>query len=406
MERLSGLQGAQDRRETSEVMMRAFRTGPNMEDLLYRSRWTGVYGAPEYTRVVVAEGRVVSAVVTAPRAIRFGPVAVPAITIGPVGTHDRHCRKGYAATAMRETNRWAREQGVLVAYLQGIADFYHRFGYYPFAAYGTLKFQRREAEKVAAKGRVRKMTRGDLRAVSTLYRRISAARFCSAEREPALWPWLLKTGGNDNLFAEPRVILNEQGAVVGYFTRARRDGLHAPEIVVKPDEAGARVALGALTRLAKQREWKEISLSLPYDDPFCAFARQHVNADYGFNSHPTGGLLMAILDFPELLRRIEPMFAERRKAAGAMLKPQAFTLASDIGEVGLTITRSGVTIGEAVKGPRVTVPQRWLSGLLTGHWTPDDIAARPGVRLPKKLLPLLRALFPRTFPHVYQGDNY
>jgi len=63
-------------------------------------------------------------------------------------------------------------------------------------------------------------------------------------------------------------------------------------------------------------------------------------------------------------------------------------------------------IGEPSKGPRAFVPQRWLSGLLTGYYTPRDIAPRTGAAIPARLLPALNILFPAGWPFVYQGDDY
>lgn len=65
-----------------------------------------------------------------------------------------------------------------------------------------------------------------------------------------------------------------------------------------------------------------------------------------------------------------------------------------------------MTIGKAVSGPRVRVPQRWLSGLLTGYYAVDDIASREDTRIPPELKPVLDILFPPGWPFVYQGDDY
>ena len=109
---------------------------------------------------------------------------------------------------------------------------------------------------------------------------------------------------------------------------------------------------------------------------------------------------------PALMKRLEPLFAQRWADSNAALPEIRFTLATEIGAVGFSATRKGVTIGKAVSGPRVRVPQRWLSGLLTGYYAVDDIASRKGVRIPPQLKPVLDILFPRGWPLVYQGGDY
>ena len=83
-----------------------------------------------------------------------------------------------------------------------------------------------------------------------------------------------------------------------------------------------------------------------------------------------------------------------------------FTMESEIGEVGFRVGKEGVRLGDAVKGPRVVIPQRWLSGLLTGYHAVRDIAPRKGASIPPALLSAMEALFPTGWAFVYQGDNY
>jgi hypothetical protein len=190
--------------------------------------------------------------------------------------------------------------------------------------------------------------------------------------------------------------------------------------VVKLDERSCRVALGALVREAKRREAKEITLArLPWDDPLAVFLRQYVGAEFTLNSNPTGGPLMLLVDFPTLMKRLEPLFSKRWAEAHSALRPPAFTLESEIGSVRLQVSGTGVTVGEPVVRqahhpersrrvgkPAVRVPERWLSGLLTGYYSVDDICPRTGAHIPPELKPVLNILFPKGWPFVYQGDDF
>ena len=395
------------RAEVLDFFDRAFRNSrPPLEDCLTRGVWKGAFFRPEWTRVAVADGHAVSGVVCAPRQVRFGSVLVPATTVGPVGTHRHHRRKGYAAAAMHDALRAMTERGVILSYLQGLPDFYYRFGYFPYRGQYHVRFQRDDARKEAARGRLRTFRKTDIPAVANIYRRVSAGRTMSARRDRKLWNWLLRYAVQAWFFPTPKVLEDSKGHIIGYLTLRKGDGMSVREIVVKPDEASCRSALGALVREAKRREVRQIELPLPPDDAFAVFVRQYVRAEFVTWTHPTGNQLLAILDFPTLMKRLEPELEARWRRARTRIGNVRFTLASEIGAVGIAVTRGRVRVGEPVRGSRVVVPRRWLSGLLTGYYAVGDIAPRKGARIPARLRPALDVLFPTSCPFIYQGDNY
>jgi predicted acetyltransferase len=306
---------------------------------------------------------------------------------------------------MNDASARMKAKGILIAYLVGISGFYNRFGYYPFMARSSVKFFREPAETELRPGRLRAMTRKDLPSVRRLYDEVTARRICAAVRDDKVWDWLLRPGGHTWIFRVPKVILDARGRLCGYLTMEPKGELNIREIIVRQEEESCRVALGAMVREARRREVKEITLPLPWDDALTVFLRQYVRAEFTMASDATGGALMKIVDFPALMRRLEPLFAQRWKRAGKGLPAAKFTLSSEIGSVGLTVTRGSVRVGDPAGGPRVRIPQRWLSGMITGYYPLSEVAPRPGAVVPSRLMPVLDVLFPSGWPFVYQGDN-
>ena len=404
--KLSGIADKKIRREAFEVATRAFTDPGRMERHLSRALWRGSVFDPEHTRVVVAQGRVVSLVVMGPRLMRFGPVTVPAMTLGPVGTHDQYRKRGYAAAAMNDASAYMEQNGFLLAYLQGIEDFYYRFGYYPFMAPASVKFSREGAKKQTRPGRLRRLRRDDLPAVRKIYDEVTASRMCSSARDDQVWHWLVEAGSKSHMFPCPQVVLDGTGTTCGYLTMAPEGELGVSEIVVRQDEASCRAVLGALVREARRRESKEITLPLPWDEALTVFLRQYVGAECKMHGNATGGAVMKIVDFPILMRRLAPLFTRRWQRSGRASAKLRFTLSSEIGSVGFTFTQRAVHVGGPVGGARVHIPQRWLSGLITGYYALKDVALQSGAAVPAKLAPVLETLFPPGWPFVYQGDNY
>ena len=126
VERVGAMQTPADRREALDTILRAFTHPEHLERHVVKACWRGAYFKPEYTRIAVAGGHVVSAAVLAPRTIRFGPARIPAMTVGTVATHDHHRKCGYNSVAMNDASAYMQASGVLVAYLGGIPDYYHR----------------------------------------------------------------------------------------------------------------------------------------------------------------------------------------------------------------------------------------------------------------------------------------
>ncbi len=202
------------------------------------------------------------------------------------------------------------------------------------------------------------------------------------------------------------MILDERGRLCGYMTQADGQQLVSGDLVVRGSEANCRVALGALVREAKRREQKEIVLPLPWDDEFAVFLRQHVEAEFGMRTAPNAGQLMKVVDFPSLMRRLEPLLALRWRSARSALPPARFALLSEVGEVGLSVSEGRLRVGDPVPGPRVRIPQRWLSGLLTGYYSVREVALRKGAAVPVELLPVMDVLFPKGWPFVCRADRY
>jgi predicted acetyltransferase len=230
---LCGIADKKVRQEALDTAIRAFTRPEGMEGHLELSLWQGKLFDPEDTRVAVAEGRAVSLVVLTPRMIRFGPVKVPAMSVGPVGTHDHYRKRGYSTAVMNDASARMKAKGILIAYLVGISGFYNRFGYYPFMARSSVKFFREPAETELRPGRLRAMTRKDLPSVRRLYDEVTARRICAAVRDDKVWDWLLRPGGHTWIFRVPKVILDARGRLCGYLTMEPKGELNIREIIVR-----------------------------------------------------------------------------------------------------------------------------------------------------------------------------
>jgi len=429
LEYVGAMRTQAEREQAIDLASRSFSTYENMTSHLGRVALADGTYDPELTRIVRADGKVVAAVVMTPRTVRFGPARVSAVSIGPICTDSRYRKRGYASVGMRDAVRLLRERGFLIAYLGGIPNFYHRFGFYPYRWSYSLKVRATDAIRAGASGRLRKLAPRDRQAASRLYSRVFADRLCSADRGADLWDCLLVRAARHSfwLFNNPRALLDARGRFIGYFTSGTSgETLSCQETVVEPRVASFRSALGAIGRLARKSDKATVEFWMPPDDPLAAWLAAHVPTRIEMGAHPTGGPLMCVVSFGSLMAALKPLFEQRLRESEYVGKPLALTLRSGDGAVGLSwrarsekrdryilpVGPSGAPhkmylslFSPPARGPVASVPPRYLSGVLTGFYDVRAVAAYQGVLIPERLLRPMSILFPVGHAMVVRGDD-
>lgn len=403
LERVGGFSCVREKREALDTIVKAFAPS-QWQPLAAASIWRPPVSDPGLTRVAIADGRVVSVAVLGRRHLRFGPCLIPAMTIGPVATHPDYEGQGFGTAVMGDVAAFMARCRAHLGYIQGIPGFYSRFGYYSYLAKSKIVVQRAAMEPFLGRGVLRRMKPEDLPDVRRIYNHATSRRTCAARRDAATWTWLTRSRRNA-LFFEPRVIQDREGITAGYVTFDPVDPFHVREVVVRQDPVACAAALGAICRAAARKHAQEVELKLPWDGALMTFCRQRVGGVFHAYCNPTGGSLMRIVDFPRLMKSLEPLLSERIRAADRRFSGR-MRLVAGTESVGLRLDKGTVSTGRANGGPALVVPERWLPGLLTGYCTPDDLRLTEGVAVPPTLRSLLSVLFPRCWPFVYQGDNY
>ena len=404
IERLSGLLSAKDRREALDVIADSFKGG--MRDHMTKALWKGSAFDPEYTRIAVADGRVVSVVVMAPRDVMLGSLTVPAMTVGPVATHADYRKLGYSSAVLNDATEYMAGKSVQLAYLRGPRRFYSRFGYYSYMTASLAKIRVNDAERVGLPGKIRAMKSVDLPTVAKIYKSVTAGRTMVAKRSLRTWEWLLKYGRYTYLFKGPKVILDDKGRICGYVTLNTDGGFRVGELVTKPNERSWCIALGLLAKEGRRQKLDNFVVPVPWTGAMGVFIRQIVGALFYMHSRSTGGDSLKILNMPVLMKTLEPVFKERWKAGGRRERSLQFTLNSELGSVGFIVKGRSVRVVKPGKGLSVKLPACWLSGMLTGCWSVRNVALRKGVVIPEELISVLDVLFPESWPYSYRGDNY
>ena len=334
-----------------------------------------------------------------------------------VVTHPAHRGRGLGAQMLRATVGRLRAERFPISLLWGISDFYHRFGYVPVLPSYTLTVTTRNAERLgdgSGSGvTVRPGTPADTPALAELYHRVTASRTGTLRR----WPAKCRSAFDptppretDNWWRHTRRILvvDRGGPPLGYaLLHGNPAQLSVVEVVVQEEhvETAGVALLAALTREAVERREAEIKISLPPDDPLAQLLRRAgCKAEVSYPAN--GGGMGRIVDLPALADAIVPGLTARAAALPAELRPGALELiCSAQGEE----PEQRATIDLGAGGERVVrlgLPQQRLCQLLMGYQGIDALRRERPEACAAEDAPLIRALLPEGYPHMWSIDHF
>jgi predicted N-acetyltransferase YhbS len=390
------------------------------------------------------EGKWVSRVVIIPMLMRIGAAVVRMDGIGGVDTEEEYRNRGYARRVMERAVGLIRAGDAALSTLFGIQDFYQKFGYETAGPEYTVVMPFDDASAATSSlpsGWIARPLRfEDLSAVMRLYhlntRRATGALVrhdayddptestrladCNPEaRKIGLRAWnrlqkIASAPGEDAC----RVLLDDAGEIAAYawfganwwMGVRRRDFPGAFNIA----EAMARDARAADALLAACRIWanemgseyEKVALAVPPEGPV-ASAAAYEGAEIS-SVYTRGGDFMArVLDVDRLLRQLLPELTARILATRSHFRGQ-LKIRTEDGNVSLFISPDGVSADGRSAGNHLTVelPQAMLARLCLGGFDTADVLARLPQRPDPEAALLLRALFPRRFPHIYPMDRF
>ncbi|WP_314252325.1 GNAT family N-acetyltransferase [Streptomyces kutzneri] len=329
---------------------------------------------------------------------RFGAVAVAAEGIGGVETRPGFRRQGYMGRLLRRSLGGMTRRVDIAFVSDGIEGVYEKFGFVNAVSEGRLIVPVRNIERAvggvpdAAVPGVRSGTPADLPAMIRLYNTAHGGRPWTHERQAGwnrLVPQTTWTPGSQTL------IVQAGDAVSGYAVlegRAFGDPLGTLSVdeLVAGDTDAARLLLTALAGVCWQRRLSEFGVREPADSLVGRVARR-MGCTYQERFPPSGGMMAAVLNRSELLRKLEP---ELRRRAGGDRSDVVFRAAYD-----------------ALRRGSLLPDDRALVRLLLGHWSLDD-AGTQGGSVPERYQELCTAWFPGgsspslPMPYAHRLDRY
>jgi len=376
------------------------------------------WAPPGTHRARVVGGEMVALTSVARWRQRFGSSTLPVGEIGLVGTHPDHRHQGHASALMADWLATLRAEGVPLAFLFGIPDFYDQWDFAyaaPNSSPARLHMPLAALDAIpAAVGRhLRPLDPvADLAAVQALEAAASAVTPCSPLRDAALWTYAFAEDASAG--REWLLVVDDSGAPTG-FARFHPEGaggmFPTPGALswgAASDVETARAIAAEVLRRLRARGETSAGLAIAPWQWLGRWFHAH-GARLVTDNRIVPGVwagMYRVLDLAAVLTAWAPEHAAAL-ATAAPFSPLALTLRA-AGDAVATLAVEGhiLAIHPGAGGLEVGAPVATVVPWLTGWRGFDDpwaFAAEPWRdALPAEAARLLRTLFP--IRHPWLGD--
>ncbi len=324
-----------------------------------------------------ADGQMVAFMNVDPYFLHYGRAVLRVAGIGAVCTHPNHRRKGYAATLMREVLAYATEEGSHLALLDGIPNYYDRFGFMPVWPKYYFGVPAAEAAALPQPLRIRPAEMNDVAEISQLYEQQWNGRVAFLRSEER-WRWSIR------VFPErTHVVEQADGTLAGYINLRELSERGLVEVV-----AASREAVQTLLAFGGQRwleaGYEQMSWLVPPDDFLIPHAQQLLPVTLSVQYHPNGGWMARLLETNALLRTLLPEITAQVRSTQPDFTPEQLIL---------RVESNGVDLGfRQFPESHCRLSLRDFIQVLFGSLTPAMLGVRQ--RLSPAQIHLLEALFP------------
>ena len=345
------------------------------------------------------------------RVLRIGSARLLTACIGAVVTATEHRKQGVAAVLLNDAVQYAKQQKHALLLLDGIADFYHRFG---FIDVFDIVYHTIDSSVISAQPRspytVRQATFEDIPALFALYQRHYSSYAGSFERDMVYQERLFHDRGG----IKPYLALDGKGVVQGYLMLRNR-----PERLVTSEVAANNwhAALALLQRhvelqveFSKAEGSVEIAWPLPTDSETYYVLSDHLSLRSQVQHTPDADWMARTAHLPTLIDALLPLWNERWQrynvgrsgTLAVTIEYESFLLGSD--GVGIHLLDPMTSSAHAAR--QVTMSQQVFTQVLFGYRPISWAAKQPGQSIAEDLHGILGILFSDTQGWIAGSDAF
>lgn len=362
---------------------------------------------PQQLRGAFAEDTLLGGYLILERQLCIGSAHLPTGCIGDVVTLTEHRNKGIATALLQDAVSYAQAHQLALLLLDGIPNFYHRFGFIDVLDLSRHIFDRQAVQALPLSTyQLRPATLEDAPALLALYQRHYATRIGGFTRTLAQQEHFLRWRYQE----PPIVVISPDQLICGYMKLIQRPPNQLFAYEVAADNWHATLALlhyhADIQQQTNEQE-TELSWSLPIDAPTVDLLTDHLTVRSQVYHAPDADWMARTVHVPTLLQAILPHWNVQWQSCTHFWTG---TIALHIGEDNamLTLDDNGIRLADPSVIPvyHVRLSQQVFTQLLFGYRPVSWAAHHSGQHIPKELLPLFNQLFPRSYAWINGSDAF
>jgi hypothetical protein len=199
-------------------------------------------------------------------------------SLGLVTTLEAHQGLGFAKILVNKITDFAIEKNIDFLYLQGIPNFYSKFGFHGFAPKRKFVFDPTVFTYKSCKVSLLSTLNHDH--VKQVYKDYSRFVGSYIERSGGEWIDLFYSLSSTFLFYQPRVITGADGRFIGYFCVSPTDQTQVREFAFVPSEENAFYACSAVANYVRELGASRLEIFSPANGPVYSLCFNTVGSDF------------------------------------------------------------------------------------------------------------------------------
>ncbi len=219
-------------------------------------------------------------------------------SLGLITTLAEHQGKGFARKLVNAITDFSSEGDINFLYLQGIPNFYSRFGFHGFSP--KRKFIFNPSVFAYKNTKVFPLEWKYHHRVKQVYQEYSRYIGGYVERSEGEWGDLFHSLSSTFLFYQPRVITDFDGSFVGYFCVSPTDPTQIRECAFLPTEENAFFACSAIANYVQELGASHMEIYSPVSSPLYGLSFNMINSDFICYLRPSSSNMVKWLFGPKL----------------------------------------------------------------------------------------------------------
>ena len=210
--------------------------------------------------------------------VQFWGKLINAGTIGFLSIKKDRQKEGLGASLLAASENFAATRSCFILYLQGIKNYYSKFGFIPQFGKSKITFQT-EQERKDENMVMRNAKITDLADLANLYNENSTKTNCAATRTAEDWTWLLRCAKDTMFFDNPTLVIVDD-IPVGYFCWDRFEPSRIREACGQNSVPGTSSFVRGLINFSKQKGLKQLEIMCPHGSLLYQTLRTEYNCDF------------------------------------------------------------------------------------------------------------------------------